>query len=125
MFKITSKGSFKNTEAFLKKSKKLNIDDVLNKYGRLGVSVLSNATPTRTGKTAASWYYTISQKRGECRIIWRNSNVVDGTPVAILIQYGHATSNGGFVEGRDFVNPAMRPIFDAIADDVWKVVIGS
>lgn len=124
MFKISQRGSFKNTEAFLNNAKKLNIDELLHEYGRFGVDALSNATPTRTGLTAASWYYTVSKKRGTYRIIWRNKNVQDGTPIAVLIQYGHATGNGGYIEGRDFINPAMQPIFDEIAADVWKVVIG-
>lgn len=94
----------------------------LDKYGQMGVAALSRATPTETGLTANSWYYRIIKDEKHVRIEWHNSNVVDGVPIAILIQYGHATGTGGYVQGQDFINPAMRPVFEFIRADVWKKV---
>jgi hypothetical protein len=122
MIEITQKGSFNNTERYLRRLKTSDLYAVLNKYGSMGVNALSNATPSRTGLTASSWYYEIVQRRGYYSIRWHNSNVQDGLPIAILIQYGHGTRNGGYVQGRDFIMPAIRPIFDQIAAEAWREV---
>ena len=96
--------------------------DILNKYGALGVTALSNATPADTGVTAHSWSYTIVDTPGYSSIRWHNSNVRDGIPIVVLLQYGHGTGRGGFVQGRDFIMPAIRPLFDQITEEVWKEV---
>jgi hypothetical protein len=119
---ITQKGSFKNTERYLEHLSKDDLYATLSKYGSLGVSALSNATPVRSGLTAESWYYEIVQRRGYYSIRWHNRNVNEGRPIAILIQYGHGTGTGGYVQGRDYIMPAIRPIFDRIAADAWKEV---
>lgn len=119
VFKHT--GSFKKTEAMFKASKK-SYKSILAKYGREGVRALSQATPKDTGVTAASWNYSIEEKNGSISIYWTNSNVVKGVPIAIILQYGHGTRNGGYVKGRDYINPALRPVFDEMADKVWKEV---
>jgi len=120
MISISSKGSFKKTEGFLRR--KVDVMSILNRYGQIGVDALSSATPIDTGATAHSWYYEIVQNRRGFSLVWHNSHMNGGTPVAILIQYGHATGTGGHVEGRDFINPAIRPVFDQIANDIWKEV---
>jgi len=125
MITFTSKGSFRNTEAFLKRMSKGDIFSSLDHYGQRGVDALSNATPRESGLTAESWRYEIKKKRGLYQIIWYNSHLEDGRPIAILLQYGHATGTGGYVQGRDYINPAIQPIFDQIANDVWKVVTSS
>lgn len=122
MLTVTVKGSFDNTERYLKRLLKPNLLTILNKYGSQGVNALSNATPRRTGLTAESWVYTITQRKGYYSIRWHNTNVSDGIPIAVLLQYGHATRNGGYVQGRDYINPALRPIFDQIAAEAWKEV---
>jgi hypothetical protein len=122
MITITQKGSFNNTETYLRKLKTKDLYAVLNKYGSLGVNALSNATPADTGLTSESWSYTIVQRPGYYSIRWHNSNVRDGIPIAILIQYGHGTRNGGYVQGRDYIMPAIRPIFDQIAAEAWREV---
>lgn len=122
MIGITSEGDFKNTEKFLKKVKEGRYMDVLDKYGNVGVSALAQATPKRTGKTAASWGYEIQKERGGYVIYWTNNNNNKDFYVAVALQYGHGTRNGGYVIGRDYINPAMRPVFDKIAEDAWKEV---
>lgn len=122
MIGITSEGDFKNTEKFLKKVKEGRYMDVLDKYGNVGVSALAQATPKRTGKTAASWGYEIQKERGGYVIYWTNNNNNKDFYVAVALQYGHGTRNGGYVMGRDYINPAMRPVFDKIAEDAWKEV---
>ena len=122
MIKITSKGDFKKTTDFLERLKRREIYRDLDNYGRMGVEALSRMTPVNTGLTANSWYYRVLVGRRP-GIEWYNTNrTASGTPVAILIQYGHGTGTGGYVGGRDFINPTMRPIFQQIADDVWKRV---
>lgn len=121
MVTIHSKGSFKNTMTFLKKARDKDYS-FLHKYGEEGVAALSAATPVRTGKTASSWYYKIVDRGDSISIEWFNSNVNDGVPIAIVIQYGHATPNGGYVEGVDYINPALKPIFDRIEHSVWEKV---
>jgi hypothetical protein len=122
MIEIESKGDFRNTEKFLASMAKDDLFAVLEHYGHVGVDALSSATPTRSGLTAASWNFEVVNKKGEHAIIWHNTNVNDGLPVAILIQYGHGTGTGGWVEGYDYINPAIRPIFDMITTEVWKQV---
>lgn len=122
MISITSEGSFQNTENFLKRMSTLDIRNILHRYGQLGVDVLSASTPMDSGLTAQSWYYEVRKDRNRWIIDWKNSNVEGGVPIAILIQYGHGTRNGGLVQGRDYINPAIRPIFDQIADEAWREV---
>lgn len=122
VIKVTHKGNFKNTERFLNRMSKGDIFNVLNNYGAKGVSALAAATPVDTGLTASSWTYTVEQKRGQHSIIWENTNVVTGIPVVIWLQFGHGTGTGGYVAGRDFINPAIQPIFDDIANSVWREV---
>jgi len=125
---ITHKGDFSNTTKFLNRiSGGKYLDNLLNKYGKMGVDALSSATPRDTGLTSQSWYYEIEHpSNGVISIVWYNSNYIyenNQVSVAVLLQYGHATRNGGWVEGRDYINPAIRPIFDQIAEDAWKEVI--
>ncbi len=122
MFTISSKGSFKNTEKFLQTMSKGDIFRSLDKYGQEGVAALSAATPAESGATAAAWSYEVTKGRGQYSISWTNGHIVGGVPVVILLQYGHGTGTGGYVQGRDFINPALKPIFDRIASDVWKAV---
>lgn len=117
-----SKGSFDKTEAWLRKMASGDIFSALDRYGAEGARALSAATPQDSGLTAGSWTYEIENNAGSYSIIWGNTNIVDGTPVAILLQVGHGTGTGGYVAGRDYINPALRPIFDRIANDAWKVV---
>lgn len=122
IIQFKQKGDFSKTESFLKKLRKLDLDSVLRKYGELGVQALANATPVETGKTAASWDYKIEKGKGVVTITWTNSNVNNGVPIALLIQYGHGTGTGGYVQGRDYIKPAILPIFDQLADALWKEV---
>lgn len=122
MLTISSTGSFKNTENFLDRMSKKSIFDTLSRYGEVGVKALEAATPYKSGKTSRSWSYEIEKTSTSYAIIWNNSNVVNGTPIAVLIQVGHGTGTGGYVPGRDYINPALRPIFDQIASSVWKEV---
>lgn len=122
MIGITAKGSFANTEAFLRKARDGSIYSMLDKYGPQGVAALQAATPVDTSDTANSWDYQIVRTKGVYKIIWLNKNVEGGENVAILIQYGHGTGTGGYVAGYDYINPAMRPIFDSILADIRKAV---
>lgn len=120
---ISSSGSFKNLDGWFARMRRINrIRNILENYGVRGVDVLSNATPEDTGETANSWRYRVRVDKVGYTIEWYNINIVDGKPVAILIQYGHATGTGGYVIGRDYINPAMRPIFDEMAEELWKEV---
>lgn len=125
MFSFKHKGDFKETEKFLKKSFGKDYRSVLEQYGQRGVSALAAATPIESGETASSWYYEIIQNDSSISICWNNDNVVKGVNIAVILQYGHATRNGGWVQGRDYINPALRPIFDEIADAAWKEVVRS
>lgn len=117
------RGNFSKTEKFFERCKNLFHLGTLDKYGRQGVNALAMATPVKTGKTASSWRYEITNEKGQMTIGWVNDNVSsDGTPIAIYIQYGHGTRNGAWVRGNDFINPAIKPVFDKIADDLWKEV---
>jgi len=122
MITFTHKGSFKKTNRFLFGVIGINYRAMLEKYGQEGVTALSLATPRDSGETANSWSYTIKDTRGGVEISWMNSNRVDGVPIAIILQYGHVTRNGGYVQGIDYINPALQPIFDKIVNDVWKGV---
>lgn len=122
MITITQTGDWKKTRQYLNRLTKVELTAVLNRYGEMGVTALSNGTPVDSGLTANSWYYTIVQRSGYSSIRWHNSNVVDGRLIAILLQYGHGTGTGGYVQGRDYVMPAIRPVFDKIAAEAWKEV---
>lgn len=120
---LSSSGSFKNLDGFFARMMRMRkIDQVLNTYGVQGVDALSNATPKDTEETANSWRYRVRVDRVGYTIEWYNTHIVDDKPIAILIQYGHATGTGGYVVGRDYINPAMQPIFDKMAADLWKEV---
>lgn len=121
---IKQKGDWKNTTFFLERSSTKSIDtQLLHKYGKMGVELLKDSTPVDTGETAESWYYEIKNQNGYASITFYNSNIVDHVPIAIILQYGHATRNGGWVEGRDYINPAMRVTFDRMANEAWKEAI--
>jgi hypothetical protein len=122
MITITQRGSFNQTERWLAKLKSAQFFAILNKYGSIGQNALSNATPKDTGLAAASWSYSIQQSAGYYSMRWHNSDNENGFPVAIMIQYGHGTGTGGYVQGRDYINPAMRPIFDQMVADVVREV---
>ena len=122
MIAITQSGNFNNTERFLKGAKKLDIKRILESYGREGVRALASATPVDSGLTADSWGFRVTISKGSFSIVWTNSNVVKGVPIAIILQYGHGTGTGGYVQGRDYINPAIQPIFQKIADSVWLEV---
>jgi hypothetical protein len=117
-----SSGSFKNTEKFLKSVSNLNVMGVLQSGGKQGANALSSATPIESGRAASSWGYEVSKKGGVYTIQWTNTDVENGFPVVIMLQYGYGTGTGGYVQGRDFINPAIKPIFDEIANKVWKAV---
>lgn len=119
---FSSKGDFSKTIKFLNKVKNIKINDILSKYGEMGVTALSQATPKDSGITSQSWNYKIEVKNNNASIVWYNTNVVKGVNIAVILQYGHGTRNGGWVEGTDYINPAMKPIFDKIANQVWKEV---
>lgn len=122
MIRFRQKGDFSKFTRFLEKAKEaVHLGD-LDRYGREGVAVLASATPVDSGITASSWYYEITNKNGVARISFYNSNIQNGVPIAIILQYGHATGTGGWVEGRDYINPAIRPVFDKIADSAWREV---
>ena len=123
MITVESKGNFNNTEKLLKRIKSRDYLKVLDKFGQQGVTALSGATPTRSGKTASSWDYEVLVSGGSVILQWTNSNINNGVSIAIILQYGHGTRNGGYVVGRDYINPAMRPLFDKMADEAWKAVI--
>ena len=122
MISFRQKGDFSKSMSFLGKLKKgIRLSD-LDKYGHKGVAALASATPVNTGKTASSWYYEITNSNGSVSISFHNSNIQNGVPIAIILQYGHGTGTGGWVQGRDYINPAIQPIFDRIANDLWREV---
>ena len=121
-FQITVNGDLRKTKGFLKAASLFNPIGVLEKYAKKGVDALSKAVPVDSGKTAASWDYEIIKGKDFYQINWLNSNINKGVPIAIILQYGHGTRNGGYVQGIDYINPAMRPIFDDLADEAWKEV---
>lgn len=122
MISFESSGSFKKTETFLAALLKNDVQNQLSKYGREGVAALSQATPKDSGKAALSWSYKVTKTRTGYELSWSNSNIENGAQVVLLIQYGHGTRGGGYVQGRDFINPTMKPIFEKIEQEVWKVV---
>lgn len=122
MITFRQKGDFSKLTRFLERAKEVVKLGDLDKYGREGVAALASATPVDTGKTAASWYYEIDHSNGSATISFRNSNIQNGVPIAIILQYGHGTRNGGWVQGRDYINPAIQPVFDRLADSAWREV---
>lgn len=122
MIFFENKGSLPKTGRFLNFLLNWDFKRNLAKYGQLGVDALASATPKDTGKTANSWNYEITKENGKYTIYWTNSNINDGVPIAVILQYGHGTGSGGYVQGRDYINPALRPIFDQIAEDAWEEV---
>lgn len=122
MITFTHKGDFSKSNTYLEKLKGAVRLSNLDRYGQEGVAALASATPTESGTTASSWYYDITRDSSSVAINFYNSNVNKGVPIAIIIQYGHGTGTGGWVEGRDYINPAIQPIFDRITNEVWKEV---
>ena len=122
MISFRQKGDFSKLTRFLEKAKNVVRIGDLDKYGREGVAALSSATPVDSGLTASSWYYKVEHTNGSATISFFNSNIQNGVPIAIILQYGHGTRNGGYVQGRDYINPAIKPIFDKITEDAWKEV---
>lgn len=122
MIQLKTRGSFNRSTNFLKRILKMDIRDILDSYGQRGVEELRKATPKDTGKTADSWNYTVDTNLGGGSLTFSNSNINDGVNIAIIIQYGHGTGWGGYVQGIDYINPALKPIFDEIADRVWEEV---
>lgn len=122
MISFRHKGDLSKTTRFLESAKETVKLGQLDKYGREGVNALASATPVDSGLTAKSWYYKIEHKKGSSAITFYNSNIQNGVPIAIILQYGHGTRNGGWVQGRDYINPAIQPIFDKIANEAWKEV---
>ena len=124
MIKITQKGDFSKFTKYLNDVKSASkVDKILDRVGQEGVKALSASTPVDTGKTASSWYYEIVRKNGSVSITFNNTNIQNGVPIAIILQYGHGTRNGGWVQGRDYINPAIQPIFDKIANEAWREVV--
>ena len=125
LIRLTSKGDFSNTFRFLKKMDNFQITKILDKYGKMGVNALANATPLDSGKTAESWGYEISVKKEGATIHWTNTNQNNGVYIAVILQYGHGTGTGGYVQGIDYINPAIRPVFDKIVEEAWMEVLNS
>lgn len=124
MIRFKQHGDFKKTRIFLDRCRDIaGLDSIYDSYGKIGVDALQEATPKDTGKTAASWDYKVTKLPNGVQITWTNDNrAANGAPIAILIQYGHGTRNGGYVVGRDYINPALQPIFDELSDKLWKEV---
>lgn len=122
MISFRQKGDFSKLTRYLEQLKEKAKVGILDKYGRAGVQALSSATPVESGLTASSWFYTITRAGGSAKIEFHNSNINDGVPIAIILQYGHGTGTGGWVQGRDYINPAIQPIFDQIVEEAWKEV---
>ena len=122
MIKFRHKGDFSKTTRFLEKAKSAVRLSEFDRYGREGGAALASATPVDSGQTASAWYYEIEFAAGHVTISFNNSNVNKGVPIAIILQYGHGTGTGGWVEGRDYINPAIQPVFDRIANEAWREV---
>lgn len=122
MISFKQKGDFSKLTGFLEKSLEIVHLGFLDKYGREGVKALSTATPVDTGSTANSWSYEIVQKKGSVSIVFKNDYRENNIPIAIILQYGHGTKNGGYVEGIDYINPAIQPIFEKILHEAWTEV---
>lgn len=125
MITIRHSGDFDKTMKFLETMKKKDATAILNRYGEQGVSLLSAATPKKTGKTAASWSYDVSRSNGRYVLSWNNSNINDGVNVALIIQYGHGTKRGTYVKGIDYINPVLEKVFKEMADELWKEVVNA
>ena len=124
MISFVQKGDFKKLNSFLERAKeKIKIGN-LDRYGREGLNALEEYTPIDSGLTSKSWYYRIERTDDNVSIVFNNSNINKGVPIAIILQYGHGTKNGGWVQGRDYINPAIQPVFDRLAEEAWKEVIG-
>lgn len=124
MISFTQSGDFSNLTNFLQRAKNVIHISTLDKYGQMGVDALEKATPVESGETARSWRYKAEIQNGSASITFYNSHINDGVPIAIILQYGHGTRNGGWVEGIDYINPALKPIFDELAETAWKEVTG-
>lgn len=122
IIKVHQRGNFNHTEKMLHAASGYRYDAKLHEYAMRGVNALESVTPVDTGETARSWGYKIEKDREGIRIYFTNDNIVNGIPIAILIQYGHATGTGGYVEGRDYINPVIQPLFDEIAEEIWREV---
>lgn len=122
MLTFTVSGSFSKTDRFLAAMRLMDIQSILNVHGQRGADALAHATPVDTGLTAQSWGYEVKKIGSGWSITWTNTHVVDGVPIAVILEYGHGTGTGGYVQGRDYINPAIQPIFDAIASSAWKEV---
>ena len=122
MITFRHKGDFSKTTRFLERAKHAVRLADLDRFGREGVAALASATPVDSGLTASSWYYEITYTKSGAKIAFYNSNIQNGVPIAIILQYGHGTGTGGWVEGRDYINPAIQPIFDRIVDEAWREV---
>ena len=122
MIVVKHRGSFNKTEKFLRRITNMEYKHILEKYAQEGVAALAAATPMDSGLTASSWGYEIRVSRGRYAITWTNSNINDGVNIAVILQYGHGTRNGGWVQGRDYINPAIQPVFDKIANELWREV---
>lgn len=122
MVTFKHRGNFNSLEKFLNKVRGSTYLNMLNKYGEAGVKALADATPVDSGKTAECWTFEISRTQNRTTLSWLNTNVNEGVNIAIILQYGHGTGTGGYVEGRDYINPAIRPVFDKIAEEAWKEV---
>ncbi len=122
MISFKQTGDFRKTNAFFERVKETVKLGDLDRYGREGVLALQSATPVDSGLTSQSWYYKITRQDGKVSLSFHNSNIQNGVPIAIILQYGHGTRNGGWVEGRDYINPSVQPIFDKIVEDAWKEV---
>ena len=122
MISFRHKGDFSKTKRYLERVKEAARLKILDKYGREGVAALASATPVETGLTASSWYYEIERTNTSTTITFNNSNIQNGVPIAVILQYGHGTGTGGWVQGRDYINPAIQPVFDKIANDAWREV---
>ena len=122
MISFRQKGDFSKLSRYLEKAKGAIRLGELDKYGREGVAALASATPVESGQTARSWYYKVERTKESVSINFYNSNIQNGVPIAIILQYGHGTGTGGWVQGRDYINPAVRPIFDRLANEAWREV---
>lgn len=125
MIRFKHRGGFEITLSMMQQMKRAKIQTILKKYGEQGVAALTAATPIDSGLTANSWYYEIVNANGRSSLMFNNSNIQNGIPIAVILQYGHGTGTGGWVQGRDYINPTLQPIFDSLANDVWREVIGS
>lgn len=119
---LEASGSYSRTKTWLQRIGQMSIEQQLQRYGAKGVKALASSTPVRTGKTASSWSYSVARNGDTWTISWNNSNTNRGVPIAIVLQYGHVTGTGGWVQGRDYINPAIKPIMDEIAEGVWRTV---